>query len=57
MSSVKMKMLVTQSLQALCDLMDCNPPGKNTVVGSHLLLHGIFPTKNLPNPASSTAYD
>ena len=52
-----MKMLVTQSLPALCDLMDCNPPGKNTVVGSHLLLHGIFPTKNLPNPASSTAYD
>jgi len=42
-----MKMLVAQSRPALCDLMDCNPPGKNTVVGSPLLLHGIFPTKRL----------
>ena len=47
MSSVKMKMLVAQSRPALCDLMDCNPPGKNTVVGSQLLLHGLFPTKRL----------
>ncbi|KAI4561225.1 hypothetical protein MJG53_012291 [Ovis ammon polii x Ovis aries] len=42
-----MKMLVAQSRPALCDLMDCNPPGKNTVVGNHLLLCGIFPTKRL----------
>ena len=47
MSSVKMKMLVAQSRPALCDLMDCNPPGKNTVVGNHLLLYGLLPTKRL----------
>ena len=38
----------------LCDPMDCNPPGfsvhgnspgKNTGVGCHALLQGIFPTK------------
>ena len=42
-----MKMLVAQSRPALCDLMDCNPPGKNTVVGNHLLLYGLLPTKRL----------
>ena len=41
-----------------CDPMDCSPPGssvhgilqaKNTVVGCHFLLQGIFPTQGL-NP-------
>ena len=40
----------------LCNPMDCspsrllypwNPPGKNTGVGSHSLLQGIFPTQGL----------
>ena len=44
-------MLVTKSSPTLCDLMDCSPtrvicswyfPGKNTEVGSHFLLQGIF---------------
>ena len=42
-----------QSCLTLCDPMDCNPPGssvhgspgKNTGVGSHSLLQGIFPTQ------------
>ena len=46
-----------QSLQlslTLCELMDCSPPGsscpwdspgKNTEVGCHALLQGIFPTQ------------
>ena len=25
--------------------MDCSPPGKNTKVGCHFLLQGIFPTQ------------
>ena len=50
--------LVSQSCPALCDHMDCSPPGssvhgdsasKKTVVGSHALLQGIFPTQEL-NP-------
>ena len=45
--------LVAQSCLTLCDLMDCSPPGssvhgdstgKNTGVGCHALLQGIFPT-------------
>ena len=45
--------LVTQSCPTVCDPMDCNPPGssghghflgKNTGVGCHALLQGIFPT-------------
>ena len=40
-----------QSCLTLCDPMDCSPPhfcpwgfpGKNTGVGSHFLLQGIFP--------------
>ena len=45
--------LVTQSCPTLCDPMDCSPPGssvhgdspgKNTGVGCHALLQGIFPT-------------
>ena len=43
-----------QSCPALCDPMDCSPPGftvhggssgKDTGVGCHALLQGIFPTQ------------
>ena len=53
--------LVTQSCLSLCDPMDCSPPGssvygdspgKNTGVGCHALLQGIFPTQGL-NPGLS----
>ena len=46
--------LVTQLCPTLCDPMDCTPPGsfvhgnslgKNTAVGCHALLQGIFPTQ------------
>ena len=46
--------LVAQSCPALCHPMDCRPPGssvsgdspgKNTGVGCHSLLQGIFPTQ------------
>ena len=53
---------VVQSYSILCDPMDCilpgssvqgNSPGKNTGVGCHALLQGIFPTQGynpgLPN--------
>ena len=55
---VKVKALVPQSCQTLWDLTDCSlpgssvhedSPGKNTGVGSHFLLQGIFPTQVL-NP-------
>ena len=45
---------VTKSCLAFCDPMDCSPPGssvhgvfpgKNTGVGYHFLLQGIFPTQ------------
>ena len=45
--------LVAQSYPTLCDPMDCSPPGssvhgdspgKNTGVGCHAFLQGIFPT-------------
>ena len=48
--------LVAQSWPTLWDLMDCSPsgssvhgdsPGKNTGVGCHALLQGIFPTQGL----------
>ena len=48
--------LVSQSCPTLCDLIDCSPPfssaygyspGKNTGVGCHALLQGIFPTQGL----------
>ena len=47
---VKVKVLVTQSCPTLCDLLDCSlcprdSPGKNTGVGSHSLLQGIFLTQ------------
>ena len=47
--------LVIQLCPTLCDLMDCNPlgfsvhgdsPGKNTAVGCHALLQGIFPPRD-----------
>ena len=46
--------LVTQLGPTLFNLMDCsppgssvhgNPPGKNTEVGCHALLQGLFPTQ------------
>ena len=46
--------LVAQSCLILCDPMGCSPPGssvhgdspgKNTGVGCHALLQGIFPTQ------------
>ena len=49
---------VAQSCPTLCNPMDCSPPGssvhgdspgKNTGVGYHALLQGIFPTQGL-NP-------
>ena len=48
--------LVTQSCPTLCDPVDCSPPGssvhgdspgKNTGVGCHALLQGIFLTQGL----------
>ena len=48
--------LVAQSCLTLCSFKDCNPPGssvhgespgKNTGVGCHALLQGIFPTQAL----------
>ena len=48
--------LVTKSCPTLWDPMDCSPtrlfcpwdfPGKDTRVGCHLLLQGIFPTQGL----------
>ena len=62
--SVHAKLL--QSCPTLCDPMDCSPPGssvhgdapgKNTGVGCHVLLQGIFPTQglNLRSLASSTS--
>ena len=47
--------LVTQSCLTLWNTMDCSPPvssvlgdspGKNTVVGCHPFLQGIFPTRD-----------
>ena len=47
---VKVKMLVAQSCPTLCDPMDYSlcprdSPGKNTGLGSHSLLQGIFLTQ------------
>ena len=48
--------LVTQSCPTHCDPMNCSPPGssahgdspgKNSGMGSHALLQGIFPTQGL----------
>ena len=57
--------LVAQSCLTLCDPMDYSPPGglvhgdflgKNTGVGCHALLQGIFPTQGL-NPGPSMHAD
>ena len=54
LSRWKVKVKVSQSFSALCNLMDCSlpdfsvhgdSPGKNTGVGSHSLLQGIFLTQ------------
>ena len=51
--------LVTQSYPTLCNPMDCShsgsfvhgdSPGKNTEVGCHTLLQGIFPTQGSNPP-------
>ena len=57
---------VAQSCLTLCDSMDCNPPGfyvhgyspgRNTGVGCHSLLQGIFPTQgSYPGPALQADY-
>ena len=52
---MKVEVSVTQLCLTLCDPMDCSPPGssvheilgKNTGVGCHSLLQGIFPTQGL----------
>ena len=49
----QMKVLVTLLCPTLCDAVDCNCqaplsvefPGKNTGVGFHSLLQGLFPTQ------------
>ena len=55
---IYMRCLVAQSCLTLCYPMDCSPPnssvhgdspGKNTRVGCHAQLQGIFPTQGL-NP-------
>ena len=57
--------LVAQSCPTLCDPMDCSPPGifvhgdspgRNTGVGCHALLQGIFPTQGL-NPGLTLPAD
>ena len=42
---IKVKVLVAQSCPTLCDPMDFRLPGKNTGVGCHSLLQGIFLTQ------------
>ena len=53
-NSISCLCLVTQSCLTLCKPVDCRPPvssvrgdspGKNTGVGCHALLQGIFPTQ------------
>ena len=53
-SSLLLKVSVTQSCLTLCNPMDCSPsdssvhrdsPGRNTGVGCHALLQGIFSTQ------------
>ena len=56
LNKVCVKVLDAQSCPTLFGSMDCSPPGssihgvfpgKNTGVGSHSLLQGIFPTEGL----------
>ena len=44
-SNVCMHGKLLQSCPTLCDPTDCSPPGKNTGVGCHFLLRGIFRTQ------------
>ena len=39
--------VVTQPCLTLCDALDCSPSGKNTRVGFHAVLQGIFLTQGL----------
>ena len=59
LNTLTLLFLVAQSCLTLCIPMDCRPPGssvhgdfpgKNTGVGCHALLQGIFPTQGL-NPS------
>ena len=61
----EVKVSAVQLCLTLCDPMDCSPqgssvhgdsPGKNTGVGCHALLQGIFPTQGL-NLVSSLQAD
>ena len=64
LTSIRVLCLVTQSCLTLCNRMDCSPPcssvhgdspGKNTGVGCHALLQGIFLTQGLnPHPYMTT---
>ena len=56
--TVLSRSVMCQSCPTLCNPMDCSPlgssvrgdsPGKNTGVGCHVLLQGVFPTQQL-NP-------
>ena len=58
--------LVAQSCPALCDPMNCSPPGssfhgdssgKNTGVGCHALLLGIFPNPGIEPKSPSLQAD
>ena len=60
MFSVSCSTYTKESCPTLCDPMDCSPPGfsvhgmnapgKNTGVGCHSVLQGIFPTQGLNPP-------
>ena len=62
---MKVKVLVTQSCPALCDPMDCSPPGssvqgifsgKNTEVDCYSLLQGSLPDPGIePRPPAFQA--
>ena len=65
LSRKKVKVLVTQSRPALCEPMDYSPPGssvhgdsrgKNTGVGCHALLQGIFQTQGSSKPWDQTQF-
>jgi len=45
--SCAVQCLVTQSCPTFCNSMDCSLPGRNTRVGCHALLQGIFPIQRL----------
>ena len=49
--------LVTQSCATFCDPMDCSLPRKNTRVGCHALLQGIYPIQRLNSGLPSLQTD